>query len=116
VHRLLVVAALLLAGCSTGSDPDVAAPPTPPAASAATSAAPSTSPAPADEDDHVTSLGVKVQRRDARVPRHGGEQWFLRAQQPTSPRRSTPRLRPVRRDLVPGQTSSTAFRATWRVR
>jgi hypothetical protein len=110
VHRLLVVAALLLAGCSTGSDPDVAAPPTPPAASGATSASPAASPSPTGTTIDVTFAGGKITGVEGRVSVKVGEQVVLRVTSDVVEEIHVHGY-DLYADLVPGTPAELAFTA-----
>jgi hypothetical protein len=110
--RLLPVVVLLLAGCSAGSDPDVAATAPasaiPPAASAA--ASPSPSPTPTAKTIEVTYAGGKISGVDARVPVKLGEQVVLRVTSDVVEEIHVHGY-DLYADLVPGQPAQLAFKA-----
>jgi hypothetical protein len=112
VHRPLVVVALLLAGCSTGSDPDVAAPSPPaPAVSAPASAAtPAPSPSPSARTIEVTFAGGKISGVDARVSVKVGEQVVLRVTSDVVEEIHVHGY-DLYADLVPGTPAELAFTA-----
>lgn len=109
MHRLLIVVALLLTGCSAGSDPDTAAPPpAPPAPSASASAAPS--PSPAARTIEVVLADGEVSGVEGRVEVTLGEQVVLRI---TSDVVEEVHVHgyDLYADLAPGQTAQLAFKA-----
>jgi hypothetical protein len=110
--RLLPVVVLLLAGCSAGSDPDVAATAPasaiPPAASAAASRSPS--PTPTAKTIEVTYAGGKISGVDARVPVKLGEQVVLRVTSDVVEEIHVHGY-DLYADLVPGQPAQLAFKA-----
>ena len=110
MHRLLVVVALLLAGCSAGADPDVATPPAPPASTVpdAPSAAPS--PAPTARTLDVTFAGGEVSGVEGRVDVKKGEQLVLRITSDVAEEIHVHGY-DLYADLVPGQTAQLAFKA-----
>lgn len=105
MHRLLVVV-LLLAGCSAGSEADVAAPPAPAASTVAEASAPS----PAPTVIAVTLAGGEVSGVEGRVEVRKGEQVVLRITADIVEEIHVHGY-DLYADLVPGQTAQLAFTA-----
>lgn len=107
MHRLLVALVLLLAGCSTGADPDAALPP-----AGTIPDAPSDAPSPATTARvlEVTLAGGKVTGVESRVDVAVGEQLVLRV---TSDVTEEIHIHgyDLYADLAPGQTAQLAFTA-----
>ena len=111
MHRLLVVAVLLLAGCSAGSDPDASSPPAPAPASAipdAPSAAPS--PQPVARTLDITVAGGEVTGVEGRVDVKKDEQVVLRVTSDVAEEVHVHGY-DLSADLAPGQQAVLAFKA-----
>lgn len=110
MHRLLVVVALLLAGCSAGSDPDTSTPAAPPASTVPGVPSSAASPTPAVRVLDVTFAGGEVSGVEGRVDVQKGERLVLRI---TSDVEEEIHVHgyDLYADLVPGQTAQLAFTA-----
>ena len=106
----LLVAALLLTGCSAGTDPagtsDVAVPPA--ASDIPSPATTAASPRPAPKTIDVTLAGGKITGVEPRVPVKRGEQVVLRVTSDVVEEIHVHGY-DLYADLVPGQTAQVAF-------
>ncbi len=107
MHRLLVVVVLLLAGCSAGSQADVAAPPARPADPVVDT---TPSPTPTAKVVEVTLAGGEVSGVEGRVEVRKGEQVVLRITADIVEEIHVHGY-DLYADLVPGQTAQLAFTA-----
>lgn len=105
MHRLLVAVVLLLAGCSSGSGPDAAAPP---AGALPDAPAASSSPTPTARTLEVTFAGGKVSGVDSRVEVSKGEQLVLRVTSDVVEEIHVHGY-DLYADLVPGQPAQLVF-------